>query len=362
MIPQQFIDYIRDQIAMGTSQADIVKVLKVNGLSDEDIALGFRAVEPVPTAPGVDSSLVPPVSIPAPMPALAVPLPPTPTTVQLQPMPEGEISKPSTVTFFEFLMYASIIASLAMPFVQFGQYFTSQYFSAFAALMVFFVPLSLAIGRLVLVFLAAHRRMNWARIVLLALFFTHFTELFDIVRRIFSNPVFALLSVVPILLGAAALCFAFLPSANRWFGPLSFTTNSPNVVGVENTTWSKRIPRTNLGFMAVSLLFVFGLDLIILINETDLWPFFVAMLVVLSIFVVFYFIENYVLKKKFSTSRSRLDTWIVVLILVRNIVFVLNFIPGIQILGGAVLVFGGIPFLIIYGLLLSSRSKNTHVN
>lgn len=132
--------------------------------------------------------------------------------------------------------------------------------------------------------------------------------------------------------------------------------------GVENKIWSKGIPRTNVGFMVVSLLLVFGLDLVILLNSPGLAPYFIVMLVVLGIFGVFYYIENYVFKKKYSNSQSKLDAWISVLAVLRNLVFVLNFIPFIQILGGVALVFGGIPYLILYGILLSFRSKATHAS
>jgi len=131
----------------------------------------------------------------------------------------------------------------------------------------------------------------------------------------------------------------------------------PIGIGIENTIWSKRIPRTNMGFMIVSLLLVFGLDLAFIINEPDLISFWVAMLVVLCIFGIFFYCENYVFKKRFSSSQSKLDTWISVLAVIRNLVFVLNFIPYIQILGGIVLVFGGIPYIIIYGILIKKRSN-----
>ena len=57
------------------------------------------------------------------------------------------------------------------------------------------------------------------------------------------------------------------------------------------------------------------------------------MLIVFGIFAVFFCLENYVFSKKFSDTKSALDPWISGIIVVRNLVFLLNFIPFIQILG-----------------------------
>ena len=75
-------------------------------------------------------------------------------------------------------------------------------------------------------------------------------------------------------------------------------SNNPSSVIIENKIWLKVIPRTNTGFMVVSLLLVFGLDLVILLASPDLAPFFIAMVVVLGIFGIFYYIENRIFKKK----------------------------------------------------------------
>lgn len=146
------------------------------------------------------------------------------------------------------------------------------------------------------------------------------------------------------------------------WAPLSMSSpttanNNPSGVIVENKIWSKGIPRTNIGFLVISLLLVFGLDLTILVRSPGLAPFYIEMLAVLVIFGIFFYRENRILNKRFAHSRSTLDAWITTLVVIRNIVFVLNFIPFIQIGGAVVLVFGGIPYLIVYFVLLSKRSK-----
>lgn len=341
MINPQLLDYIRQQFAGGVSKEDTIKSLIANGWQVPDINEAFAIIEMVPSSP------VPPTPTPS---------TPTSTVAQSNVVSEGPALKPSNVTFFELLMYVSIVVSIILPFLQYGQYMTSQYFSI-SMLYVFLIPLALVIGRLVLVFLAAHRRMNWARMVLVALFLTHFMGLLGIVNAFFSNPILALSALVPILLEAAAFGFAFSSSANHWFDPTGFVTNGPLSLGEENTTWSKGIPRTNIGFLVVSLLLVFGLDLTILVSSPELAPFYFEMLAVFVIFGVFFYSENRILNKRFAHSRSTLDAWITTLVVIRNIVFVLNFIPLIQIGGAIALVVGGIPYLIVYSILISKRSK-----
>lgn len=128
----------------------------------------------------------------------------------------------------------------------------------------------------------------------------------------------------------------------------------------DNKKWTKIVPWLNVGFMVVSALLVFGLDLMILILSGGLLaPFFFIMLVVLTIFTTFFFYENRTLKRKFANSDSKLDSWFVALVVLRDLVFVLNFIPFIQILGGVALIFGGIPYLIVYYFMLRVRNKST---
>lgn len=101
--------------------------------------------------------------------------------------------------------------------------------------------------------------------------------------------------------------------------------------------WTKGIARTNNVFMVISLVLVFGLDLLILISSPSLAPYWYMMLGVLAAFAIFYCLENFVFRKKFANTTSALDKWISLIIVLRNIVFLLNFIPLIQLLGLALL-------------------------
>lgn len=140
------------------------------------------------------------------------------------------------------------------------------------------------------------------------------------------------------------------------------TNNNTSSVIVENKIWSKGIPRGNMIIMIISLILVFGLDLVILIDNPTLAPFWFAMLGVFGIFGIFYYIENRIFKQKFKTTLSKKDKQISLLIGLRDMVFLLNFIPFIQILGGIALMYGGIPYLFTYYFLLRHRWKETYAN
>jgi len=141
-----------------------------------------------------------------------------------------------------------------------------------------------------------------------------------------------------------------------------------NELKKQNSIWTKIIPRTNMVFMIISLLLVFGLDLLIIISSPSLRPFWYMMLAVMGVFLVFFFLENFFFSKKFANSKSALDPWISVIIVVRNLIFLLNFIPLIQLLGLMLLPYVFAPvclvlyiILIICRLVVAKKSINTNV-
>ena len=117
----------------------------------------------------------------------------------------------------------------------------------------------------------------------------------------------------------------------------SYIENTYGNVGtseeIVKSIWNKGIPRTNSTFMFISLLLVFGLDLLIAIASPDLLSFWYMMLGVFAGFGFFFFLENFVFRKKFANTTSSLDKWILTAIVLRNIIFLLNFIPLIQLVG-----------------------------
>lgn len=130
---------------------------------------------------------------------------------------------------------------------------------------------------------------------------------------------------------------------------------SGSSVEAKTSIWAKGIPRTNYGFMVVSLLLVFGLDLFVIISSPDLKEFWYVMLIVLAVFTCFLCIENFVFSKRLASTKSGLDKWISMVIVIRNLIFLLNFIPFIQLLGLAAIFFGGWIILLAYIILMVSR-------
>ena len=134
---------------------------------------------------------------------------------------------------------------------------------------------------------------------------------------------------------------------------------------IVNKYWSKWIPLANKIFIGIALFIFFGVDLFILVTDSmDLGTgivimifFYGIMFIPMLVFYGFYRYENQKLADKYLTSSSKIDPWILVMVSIRDIVFILSVIPFIQILGMAALVFEGIPYLIVYYFLLRARSR-----
>ena len=134
---------------------------------------------------------------------------------------------------------------------------------------------------------------------------------------------------------------------------------SPNVNngGTPNLLWTKAIPKTNIVSLIIYLVLLVGVDTPMVISSNDLLPFLLLMFGVFGVFMIFFCLENLVYKKQFANSTSGLDNGIMVVIALRNILFLLNFIPFIQLLGIAGLVMVGWILAIIYIVLIIARSK-----
>ena len=140
----------------------------------------------------------------------------------------------------------------------------------------------------------------------------------------------------------------------------SESANTPTEINsTDNILWTKVIPRTNRVTLILSFLLVFGLDLWILITSPSLFPFWAMMLANFAAFMLFFYLENFIFYSKFANIKSKLDPFILTLIILRNGVFILNYIPLIQLLGLAIWVGASIPAILAYLLLLWFRSKKS---
>ena len=164
----------------------------------------------------------------------------------------------------------------------------------------------------------------------------------------------ALLPLIPLITQLLAFHYLFSASANEWFGGAKATRQLQE--SRENSKWAKFIPGTNRNtLMGALALFIF-VDTPILFAAPDLAAFWFEMLAVLVVFYGFYCYENYT-ARHFKLSESKLDVWVESLVSLRNMVVILNFIPFIQILGIACIIFGGVPFLVAYAALIYFRYR-----
>ncbi|MEP7204767.1 MAG: hypothetical protein ABI716_01065 [Candidatus Saccharibacteria bacterium] len=128
-----------------------------------------------------------------------------------------------------------------------------------------------------------------------------------------------------------------------------------------NKIWSKSIPKTNKIFLiaAAALLLIVDLPLLISDRTGMLIMFFILMLIAFAVLLVFSRLELYVFKKKFSGSKSKYDHVLFGLIIARDLLLFLNFIPYVQLLGIFAFVMLGLPILISYTVLVSLRSSSS---
>ena len=112
------------------------------------------------------------------------------------------------------------------------------------------------------------------------------------------------------------------------------TVLSPmNYQPVINTVWSKTIKTVNYITLVISLGFLLAIDLPILVQSPPLAPFFFVMLAAFGLFVGCLLFELWAGKRLRDTTRSGLDTIVLVLAIIRNVIIVLNVIPLIQLIG-----------------------------
>ncbi|MDP3989352.1 MAG: hypothetical protein Q8P93_03905 [bacterium] len=323
MATKEIIDYIKTQLSAGIARENITSDLLQGGWTMEQINEAFQSARQ---------------SAPAQIPQQEIGLEMT--------------QAPKTIKYFEWLMYTSFATSVVIWIFQSG----SVSLSAMIAMVL--IPFTF-IGILIkfaCVYRVVYHRAKWARIGLVILLAISAFSIFGFSFYARSNPL-PLVTALPIVLEIAAIYFVFTTPSSTWLTPYK-NSQEEGAYTADNKKWSKIIPWLNIGFMVISALSVFVLDLPLLIRSPELAPFFYVMLVVLAIFIAFFLYENRTLKRKFANSDSRLDSWFVRLVILRNLVFLLSVIPVIQIGGTAAMVFGGIPYIIIYSRMLRARNKS----
>lgn len=131
-------------------------------------------------------------------------------------------------------------------------------------------------------------------------------------------------------------------------------------IGV-NAFWSKYIPQINKTFLIITGLFVFGIDLVILVVNPGLLGYWIPMVASFFALLVFCEFEKWIAKKKLAHSLSQFDGLMLLVIIARNVALLLNVIPVIQLLGIVLVVWGVIPFLLLYAFLIYVRYQSPRV-
>ncbi len=344
------LTYIRQSRLDGISDDVIKNTLASSGWNQVDIEAGFSQLSLAASTTTSQS-----------------PFEPTATSggnispVALADNTSEDTPMPMEVTLFKRYMYLSV--ALGIVYSAIALFTQKAQFSAQVSMSIFSI-----VTTLLLVMFAA-RKKNWARQVLLILFvmglplfFGSFTSLLYL-KQLVNQPIFLLTMLSGLthgVLSAVGLYYIFSGPANQWYKPKVQTFDEQgNLVDEKSTVWTKVIPRTNMVSMVISLILVFTIDFAIGHPGSDLAMFWYIMLGVLSVFIFFFFLENYVLAKKFENTASNLDSSLAGLIMLRNFIFILNFIPFIQLLGLMLIVPFGIGLVVVYPILIHLRNKGT---
>lgn len=124
---------------------------------------------------------------------------------------------PSRVVRFEQLMYASLGIGVVIAVLE------ANRLAAMAGVGVGFLlvmQLLLIALFVLLIWLIARRRKNWARWVILIFFLLGLPMLVpDFLEMLDANPIVGLLSAIQVILQIAALCFLFTGNSRVWFKP-----------------------------------------------------------------------------------------------------------------------------------------------
>lgn len=326
MITQELIDHVKTQLSEGVAREKITSdLLGQSGWTMDQINEAFQA-----------SQQSVPVQVPQ----------------QENVIEMTQAAK--NIKYFEWLMYASFVASAAIWIFQFG-----SAGSPTAMLAAVAVPIIGILIKFVCVYRVVYHRAEWARIVLVILLALNAFSIFGFFYYAFTNPIF-LITALPLILEIAAIYYVFTAPSSSWLTAHANSQQSGTDI-TDNTKWTKVIPRINKIFSIISV----GVFVVVVISfggpsvfTSDLAVFAFAMLGTIIVIGAINYFETSSLAKKYANTHSRLDTWFTVLAVLRNLILFLSVLPFIQVIGIAAMVFGGIPYLIVYHFMVRSRNKS----
>lgn len=139
---------------------------------------------------------------------------------------------------------------------------------------------------------------------------------------------------------------------------LSLTNETPKL---SNEIWAKDINIINKNYLKVYSVVLVLVDLpIVLLSMGALMLYLLIMLGAVGIMGLCAWIEYSASKRLEHSARSGSDVLILLLVHLRNMIVLLNVIPGIQLLGMAAAFFGGYFIIILQFLLIGIRISRAH--
>ena len=342
MITQELIDYVKTQLSAGVAREKVTSdLLGQGGWTIEQINEAFQATQQT-----------------------------VPQQVSQSDIVFEMTEAPKNIKYFEWLMYGSFAISIVAGLIQLGSNINLAII--LPASIGYLIPLAF-------VYLIVYKRMAWPRMVLVALIALGSFSILAAMFSFFNGfDITSLILMIPVLLEIVAIYFVFTKDSSAWLSKVETVTETDsegNVVsisaipapgGSKMNIWNKAIPRTNwITAIVASGLFLFsvfgvggGLDVF---DDSTLGEFAQLMLATMIGFGFFVLLENFVFHKSLKARPSSgLDPWLMMLISARNVAVILSVIPLIQLLGVRALGIGGIPWLLIYVVLLFLRFREAN--
>ena len=354
MVTKELIDYIANERRAGVPQEKIINDLKrEGGWSTEDIMKAFSL-----TASSVPQAVP---SVPQGQPVVETPTQAGAPQVLTAMEPESVTTPsecPRNVKIFEVLMYIAVllnVVSLLMGRVLF--YRVPDVLPPMGSVPLNTTSIISVVLTVLFTYLAARKRMNWARILtLLSILFSYSLPILLILAGVTKISIKDTFAFVAFALQVTALYQVFTPKAEVWFKLGKARTYPGSLESVSNNRkWSTIIPLLNHVTLVIALLLIFTVDLQIIKDDPSLMLFFYLMLTVLGLFVPLYILESFVLNRRYKYTKSSLDGIFLIFVILRNIVIILNVIPFIQLIGLVALGYGMFPYAIFYLVLLAKR-------
>lgn len=122
--------------------------------------------------------------------------------------------------------------------------------------------------------------------------------------------------------------------------------------------WRRIVPIFDWVTLATSLALLIGVDMPIVAESPEYTDLLHIMFAVFGVFLAMFILENFVFRKRFATEVRKGDGFFAVFIFIRNLFFIINFIPVVHLLALVVMPVVGPAFVLGYTIFLIVRRRN----